>query len=120
MRRSRQYTQKRGTHGTIVDAVTISERPATVEDRTVPGHWEGDLVYGSHNSQIATLVERHTRYVMLVKVDGKDTETVVNALIKNSRKLPQRTLQVADLGSRLRDGRSQTFYIGDRHPGLFL
>jgi IS30 family transposase len=88
MRRSRQYTQKTPGHGQIVDAVSISERPASVEDRAVPGHWEGDLVFGSGNSQIATLVERQTRYVMLVKVDGKDTETVVNALIKNARKLP--------------------------------
>jgi len=89
MRRSRHYTQKTGDHGRIVDAVSISERPATVEDRAVPGHWEGDLLCGSSNSQIATLVERHTRYVMLVKVAGKDTETVTNALIKNARKLPQ-------------------------------
>ena len=81
MRRSRHYTQKTAIHGQIVDAVSISERPASVEDRAVPGHWEGDLVFGSHNSQIATLVERQTRYVMLVKVPGKDTETVVNALI---------------------------------------
>jgi IS30 family transposase len=69
--------------------VSISERPACAEDRAVPGHWEGDLVFGSHNSRIATLVERQTRYVMLVKVGAKDTETVVNALIKNARKLPQ-------------------------------
>ena len=89
MRRSRHHTQKTETHGQIVGAVSISERPASVEDRAVPGHWEGDLVFGSHNSQIATLVERQTRYVMLVKVGGKDTETVVNALIKNARKLPQ-------------------------------
>ncbi|MGJ7512745.1 IS30 family transposase [Variovorax sp. GT1P44] len=89
MRRSRQYSQKTDTHGRIVDAVSISERPATVEDRAVPGHWEGDLLFGSANSQIATLVERQTRYVMLVKVDGKDTETVVNALVKNARKLPR-------------------------------
>src|SRR5471030_137599 len=89
MRRSRHYTQKTPGHGQIVDAVSISERPASVEDRAVPGHWEGDLVFGSGNSQIATLVERQTRYVMLVKVGGKDTETVVNALIKNARKLPQ-------------------------------
>src|SRR4249920_2033359 len=89
MRRSRHYTQKTAIHGKIVDAVSISERPASVEDRAVPGHWEGDLVFGSGSSQIATLVERQTRYVMLVKLDGKDSQTVVNALIKHARKLPQ-------------------------------
>lgn len=89
MRRSRHYTQKTELHGQIVDAVSISERPATVEDRAVPGHWEGDLLFGSQNSQIATLVERQTRYLMLVKLDGKDTETVVNALVKHARKLPE-------------------------------
>jgi IS30 family transposase len=89
MRRSRHHTQKTESHGRIVGAVSISERPAAVEDRAVPGHWEGDLLFGCINTQIATLVERHTRYVMLVKVAGKDTETVVNALIKNARKLPQ-------------------------------
>ena len=88
MRRSRHYTQKTESHGQIVDAVSISERPASVDDRAVPGHWEGDLLFGSNNSQIATLVERQTRYVMLVKLAGKDTETVVNALIKNAGKLP--------------------------------
>jgi IS30 family transposase len=88
MRRSRHYTQKTENHGKIVDTVSISQRPATVEDRAVPGHWEGDLLFGSHNSQIATLVERQTRYVMLAKLGGKDTETVVNALIKHARKLP--------------------------------
>jgi IS30 family transposase len=89
MRRSRHYTQKTAIHGKIVDAVSISERPACVEDRAVPGHWEGDLVFGSGNSQIATLVERQTRYVMLVKLDGKDSQSVVKALIKNASKLPQ-------------------------------
>ena len=89
MRRSRHHTQKTEIHGQIPGAVSISERPATVEDRAVPGHWEGDLVFGSHNSQIATLVERQTRYLMLLKVASKDTETVVNALIKNARTLPQ-------------------------------
>lgn len=89
MRRSRHHTQKTANHGRITDTVSISERPATVEDRAVPGHWEGDLMFGSRNSQIATLVERHTRYVMLVKVASKDTETVINALIKNARQLPQ-------------------------------
>jgi IS30 family transposase len=89
MRRSRHHTQKVENHGRIKDTVSISERPATVEDRAVPGHWEGDLLYGSIKTQIATLVERQTRYVMLVKVASKDTETVINALIKHARKLPQ-------------------------------
>jgi IS30 family transposase len=89
MRRSRHYTQKTVAHGKIVEAVSISERPAAVEDRAVPGHWEGDLLFGGRSSQIATLVERQRRYVMLVKVAGQDTETVVSALIKHARKLPQ-------------------------------
>jgi IS30 family transposase len=93
MRRSRHHTQKTDNHGRITDTVSISERPAAVEDRAVPGHWEGDLMFGDRNSQIATLVERHTRYVMLVKVSGKDTETVVNALIKTARQLPQELYQ---------------------------
>jgi IS30 family transposase len=89
MRRSRHHTQKTDDHGRITETVSISERPASVEDRAIPGHWEGDLLFGSHNSQIATLVERQTRYVMLVKVAGKDTESVISALIMNARKLPQ-------------------------------
>ncbi len=93
MRRSRHHTQKTGTHGRLVDAVSISERPASADDRAVPGHWEGDLLFGSKNSQIATLVERQSRYVMLAKVDGKDTETVVNALIKHAQKLPPELYQ---------------------------
>ncbi len=74
--------------GQIKNMASIRERPASVEDRAVPGHWEGDLIAGSNNTYIATLVERHTRYVMLAKVKGKDTETVVTALIKQSKKLP--------------------------------
>jgi IS30 family transposase len=89
MRRSRHHTQKTETHGRITGTVSIRERPAAVEDRAVPGHWEGDLIIGSHNSQIATLVERHTRYVMLVRVPRKDTKTVINALIKHAHKLPR-------------------------------
>jgi len=105
MRRSRHHTQKTDNHGRIKDTVSISERPATVEDRAVPGHWEGDLICGSGNSQIATLVERHTRYVMLVKVARKDTETVINALIKNARKLPQQLYKTLtwDRGSEMAD-----------------
>ncbi len=89
MRRSRHHTQKTADHGRITNAVSIRERPASVEDRAVPGHWEGDLISGTNNSQIATLVERHTRYVMLVRVNSKDTETVINALIKHAHKLPR-------------------------------
>lgn len=93
MRRSRHHTQKTGDHGRILNTVSISERPATVEDRAVPGHWEGDLLIGSKNSQMATLVERQSRYVMLVKVAGHDTETVINALIKHAHKLPRELYQ---------------------------
>ena len=89
MRRSQHHTQKTSDHGRITNAVSIRERPAEVEDRAVPGHWEGDLLFGSNNSQIATLVERHTRYVMLVRVKSKDTKTVINALIKHAHKLPR-------------------------------
>jgi IS30 family transposase len=87
-RRSRHATQKRGKQGQIVDAVSISERPASVEDRAVPGHWEGDLLCGPNNSNIVTLVERHSRYVMLARIPSRDTQTVVNTLIKQVRKLP--------------------------------
>ena len=74
--------------GQIIDAVSIRERPAEAEDRAVPGHWEGDLLSGSNNTHIATLVERHSRFTILVKVKGKDTESVVSALGKQVRKLP--------------------------------
>jgi IS30 family transposase len=89
IRRSRHASQKGDGKGQITNAVSLRERPAAVEDRAVPGHWEGDLIAGSNNSYIATLVERHTRYVMLAKVPGKDTETVINALIKQALKLPR-------------------------------
>ena len=89
MRRSRHHTMKTDDHGRICDTVPISERPATVDDRAIPGHWEGDLLFGSANSQIATLVERQSRFVMLVKVASKDTEAVINALIRHAGKLPQ-------------------------------
>jgi len=89
MRRSRHHTQKTKDHGRISNTVSIRERPPEVEDRAVPGHWEGDLICGSNNSQIATLVERHTRLVLLVRVPSKDTKTVINALIKQAHKLPR-------------------------------
>ena len=86
IRRSRHATAKADQRGRIRDAVSISERPASV-DRAVPGHWEGDLLCGSKNSYIVTLVERHSRYV-LAKVPDRETQTVVDALIRQARKLP--------------------------------
>ena len=105
MRRSRHHTQKTPDHGQITDAVSIRERPAEAEDRAVPGHWEGDLICGSNNSQIATLVERHSRYCMLVRTDSKDTKTVVNALIKQAHKLPRELYKLLtwDRGKELAD-----------------
>ncbi len=88
IRRAKQHSIKSEGLGKITNTVSISERPACVEDRAVPGHWEGDLISGSNNSHMATLVERHSRYVMLVKIKGKDTETVISALIKHAKKLP--------------------------------
>ncbi|AXI54286.1 IS30 family transposase ISCfr4 (plasmid) [Pseudoseohaeicola sp. NH-UV-7] len=89
IRRSRHATLKRSGLGKFNDAISIRDRPADVEDRAVPGHWEGDLIAGSGNSFIATLVERHTRFVMLAKVSNKDSHSVIQALIKQSRKLPK-------------------------------
>jgi len=110
MRRSRHHTQKTDDHGRITNTVSISERPASVEDRAVPGHWEGDLISGTRNTHIATLVERHTRYVMLAKVDGKDSETVINALIKQAHKLPRELYKSLtwDRGSEMADHRRFT------------
>ncbi|MGK0170624.1 MAG: IS30 family transposase [Gammaproteobacteria bacterium] len=88
-RRPRHFTQKTSDHGRIVDAISISERPASVEDRAVPGHWEGDLIFGNTHSYIATLVERHSRYVMLAKLNARDSKTVTDALIKQAHKLPR-------------------------------
>jgi IS30 family transposase len=89
VRRSRHASLKRNGLGQVKDAVSIRERPASVEDRAVPGHWEGDLIGGSGNSYIATLVERQSRYVMLVKVANKDTNSVISGLIKQAHKLPK-------------------------------
>jgi IS30 family transposase len=89
IRRSRHASATGAGRGQIVDAISIRERPPEVEDRAVPGHWEGDLVAGGRRSYIATLVERQTRFVMLTKVENKKTEAVVPALIKTIRKLPR-------------------------------
>ena len=95
LRRARSMRRPRGTkrtnagQGQIIGAASISERPAEAEDRAVPGHWEGDLLSGKLNTHIATLVERHSRFVMLVKLDGKDTETVTRALARQMIQLPE-------------------------------
>jgi len=88
IRRSRHATDRGLGRGDIADAISIRQRPAEAEDRAVPGHWEGDLVEGSRGTYIATLVERRSRFVILVKLSEKRTEVVVNALIKAVRKLP--------------------------------
>jgi IS30 family transposase len=88
IRRSQHSSVHGHRSGQIVDAISIRERPAEVEDRAIPGHWEGDLLGGTQNSHIATLVERHSRFVMLVKVPSKDTATVVAALSRHVLQLP--------------------------------
>jgi transposase, IS30 family len=88
IRRSRHSSVHGHSQGKIVDAVSIRERPAEVEDRAVPGHWEGDLLRGAGNSHVITLVERQSRFCTLVKVPGKDTATVVAALSQHVRRLP--------------------------------
>ncbi len=88
MRRGRHATTRGQPRGQIKEAVSIRERPPEAEDRAVPGHWEGDLISGSRNTHVATLVERRSRFVMLVRVGGKDTESVVAALSEQIRRLP--------------------------------
>ena len=88
IRRSKKARTRGQGRGQIADAVSIRERPAEAEDRAVPGHWEGDLLAGSNNTHIATLVERQSRFTMLVKVNGKDAQTVVRALTQQVRRLP--------------------------------
>ena len=89
MRRGKSFTTPGRLRGQIIDAISIRERLAEVEDRAMPGHWEGDLISGSKNTHIATLVERHSRCVMLVHVAGKNTTNVVNSLVRQVKKLPQ-------------------------------
>ena len=110
IRRSKRAGVNGDRRGQITDLVSISERPAAIEDRAVPGHWEGDLLSGSKNSYIATLVERHSRYVTLAKVANKDTQTVVSALIKQAKTLPNELYKSLtwDRGKELADHRRFT------------
>lgn len=110
IRRSRHASLKRDGLGQIKDAISISERPASVEDRAVPGHWEGDLLSGARNSHVVTLVERQSRYVILAKVANKETATVVSALIRQAHKLPRELYRSLtwDRGKELADHRRFT------------
>jgi IS30 family transposase len=114
MRRGKTSTTQGQTRGQIIDAVSIRERPAEIEDRAVPGHWEGDLISGSANSHIATLVERKSRYVILVRVDGKDTASVVGALMQQISDLPRGLMQSLtwDRGTEMASHRKITIATG--------
>ena len=89
MRRGKTSSTSEQTRGQIIDAISIRDRPAEIEDRAIPGHWEGDLLSGAKNTHIATLVERTSRFVMLVHLDGKDSQTVVDALVQKIREMPR-------------------------------
>ena len=110
IRRSQRIDPNGDRRGQIKDMVSIRERPAAVEDRAVPGHWEGDLLSGSKNSYVATLVERHTRYVILMKIANKDTQTVISALITQAKTLPNELYKSLtwDRGKELTDHRRFT------------
>ena len=111
IRRSKNSSLKRQGLGKITNTLNISERPAEANDRAIPGHWEGDLIEGSNNSCIATLVERKTRYVMLAKVKKKDADTVAKALIKHSKKLPTELYKSLTWDRGTEMARHQTFTI---------
>ncbi len=110
MRRARSRGAYIENRGKIADAVSIRQRPAEVEDRAIPGHWEGDLLSGSNNTHIATLVERQTRFTMLVKVAGRDTRSVVSAIGRQVRRLPTalRRSLTWDRGKEMADHRQFT------------
>ncbi len=120
IRRSRHASLKRDVLGQIRDAISILERPAAVEDRAPPGHWDGDLIAGSKNSFIATLVEQSTRHVMLTKVSGKETQTRRGSIGRTGPAPAERAPPLTDLGPRQRTGRSQEPDAGHRSRHLLL
>jgi IS30 family transposase len=111
IRRSRHARDSGHRKGQIVDAISIRERPAEIEDRAIPGHWEGDLIGGTKNSHIATLVERHSRFTMLVKVPSKDTTTVVAALGRHVRRLPASLRRSLTWDRRLEMAKHKNFTV---------
>jgi len=125
MRQAKGGTTKSRPLGQLVDTVSIRERPAEAEDRAVPGHWEGDLLSGANNTHMVTLVERHSRFAMLIKVPSKDTATVVGALSKHVRKLPAelRRSLTWDRGKEMADHKTftvatnvQVYFCDPRSP----
>src|SRR6202142_2059531 len=129
IRRSRHSSVHGHRSGQIVDAISIRERPAEIEDRAVPGHWEGDLLGGTKNSHIATLVERHSRFTMLIKVASKDTATVVAALSQHIGKLPatlrrsltwDRGLEMAQHKSFTVDTEVKVYFCDPQSPWWWL
>ena len=119
-RHSRHATTAGQRRGQIIDAVSIRERPPVVEDRAVPGHWEGDLLAGGRNSHVATLVERQSRYLMLIRVRGKDTGSVVRALHATRDPPAAGPDAIADLGSWLGTGRASDVYRRHECPSVLL
>jgi IS30 family transposase len=111
IRRSRHSRVRGQSHGQIADAISVRERPAEIEDRAIPGHWEGDLLSGTRNSHIVTLVERHSRFTALVKVPSKDTAVVVAALTRHVRKLPASLRCSLTWDRRLEMAKHKTFTV---------
>lgn len=121
MRKARRASTAGQQRGQIKDAVSIRERPAEAEVRAVPGHWEGDLLAGARNTHIvATLVERSSRFVMLVRVRGKDTQSVVRGFERTDPTTTRGHDGHLELGPRHRDGRSQEVHGSHRRCGLLL
>lgn len=119
MRRARAGLGKDSLRGPITDAVSIRDRPAQLEDRAVPGHREGDLVSGAKDSHIATLVKRHSRFALLVQVDGKETASVVQALTREVKRLPEGLMKSLTWGRGVELAPHRTFSMATEVEALF-